>query len=105
MLNVTIKGLLAHKVRLATTAIAVLIGVAFMAGTLVLTVFMQDGPVWNFASAQDADTERYGELFRHLLERGVYVAPSQFEGMFVSTAHGPVEVERTVDAARELLGA
>ena len=70
-----------------------------------LTVFMQDGPVWNFASAQGADTARYGELFRHLLERGVYVAPSQFEAMFVSTAHGPAEVERTVDAARELLGA
>ena len=70
-----------------------------------LTAFMQDGPVWNFASAQGADTERYGELFRHLLERGVYVAPSQFEAMFVSTAHGPAEVGRTVDAARELLGA
>jgi glutamate-1-semialdehyde 2,1-aminomutase len=70
-----------------------------------LTVFMQDSPVWNFASAQDADTARYGALFRHLLERGVYVAPSQFEAMFVSTAHGPAEVERTVDAARELLGA
>ena len=70
-----------------------------------LTAFMQDGPVWNFASAQGADTERYGELFRHLLERRVYVAPSQFEAMFVSTAHGPAEVERTVDAARELLGA
>ncbi len=70
-----------------------------------LTAFMQGGPVWNFASAQGADTERYGELFRHLLERRVYVAPSQFEAMFVSTAHGPAEVERTVDAARELLGA
>jgi glutamate-1-semialdehyde 2,1-aminomutase len=70
-----------------------------------LTAFMQDGLVWNFASAQGADTERYGELFRHLLERGVYVAPSQFEAMFVSTSHGPAEVERTVDAARELLGA
>jgi glutamate-1-semialdehyde 2,1-aminomutase len=70
-----------------------------------LTAFMQGGPVWNFASAQGADTERYGELFRHLLEQRVYVAPSQFEAMFVSTAHGPAEVERTVDAARELLGA
>jgi glutamate-1-semialdehyde 2,1-aminomutase len=70
-----------------------------------LTAFMQGGPVWNFASAQGADTERYGELFRHLLERRVYVAPSQFEAMFVSTAHGPAEVERTVEAARELLGA
>jgi glutamate-1-semialdehyde 2,1-aminomutase len=69
-----------------------------------LTAFMSDGPVWNFASAHGADTRRYGELFRHLLERGVYVAPSQFEAMFVSTAHGPAEVERTVEAARELLG-
>jgi len=69
-----------------------------------LTVFMSDGPVWSFASAQSADTERYSQFFRHLLERGVYVAPSQFEAMFVSVAHGPVEIERTVDAARELLG-
>jgi glutamate-1-semialdehyde 2,1-aminomutase len=69
-----------------------------------LTAFMTDGPVWNFASAQDADTERYGDLFRRLLERGVYVAPSQFEAMFVSTAHGSAEVERTVESARELLG-
>lgn len=70
-----------------------------------LTAFMQDGPVWNFASAQGSDTERYGEFFRHLLERGVYAAPSQFEAMFVSTAHGPAEVGRTIEAARELLGA
>jgi len=69
-----------------------------------LTAFMNDSAVWNFASAQGSDTDRYGELFRHLLERGVYIAPSQFEAMFVSTAHGPAEVERTVDAARELLG-
>ena len=69
-----------------------------------LTAFMTDGPVWNFPSARGADTERYGRLFRYLLGRGVYVAPSQFEAMFVSTAHGPAEVERTVEAARELLG-
>lgn len=69
-----------------------------------LTAFLNDGPVWNFTSAQGAETERYGELFRHLLEHGVYIAPSQFEAMFVSTAHGPAEVERTIEAARELLG-
>jgi len=69
-----------------------------------LTAFMNDSAVWSFASARGLDTERYGELFRHLLERGVYIAPSQFEAMFVSTAHGPAEVGRTVDAARELLG-
>ena len=69
-----------------------------------LTAFLNEGPVWNFASAQGADTERYGELFRHLLEHGVYIAPSQFEAMFVSTAHGPAEVERTIEAARDLFG-
>jgi glutamate-1-semialdehyde 2,1-aminomutase len=69
-----------------------------------LTAFFHDGPVQNFADAQRSDTERYGALFRHLLERGVYVAPSQFEALFVSAAHGPAEVERTVEAAQELLG-
>jgi len=68
-----------------------------------LTAFCTDDPVRNFAGARAADTERYGELFRHLLERGVYIAPSQFEAMFVSTAHGPAEVEQTAEAAKELL--
>ena len=44
------------------------------------------------------DTERYAALFRHLLERGVYVAPSQFEAMFISLAHGDEEIDRTVEA-------
>ena len=44
------------------------------------------------------DTERYAALFRHLLERGVYVAPSQHEAMFVSLAHGDEEIDRTVEA-------
>jgi glutamate-1-semialdehyde 2,1-aminomutase len=46
----------------------------------------------------------FGALFRHLLERGVYVAPSQLEAMFVSLAHGEEEVDRTVDAVGEHLG-
>jgi glutamate-1-semialdehyde 2,1-aminomutase len=67
-----------------------------------LTLFMRDEPVRNFDDAQACDTERFGELFRHLLARGVYVAPSQFEAWFVSTAHGEREVERTVEAVGEL---
>src|SRR6059058_1886158 len=51
------------------------------------TLFMTDEPVRNFEDAQACDTERYGALFRHLLAQGVYVAPSQFECMFVSLAH------------------
>jgi glutamate-1-semialdehyde 2,1-aminomutase len=64
-----------------------------------LTLFMSDGrPVTRFDEAQDCDVDRYGALFRQLLDHGVYVAPSQFEAMFVSTAHGDSEVERTVAA-------
>jgi glutamate-1-semialdehyde 2,1-aminomutase len=63
-----------------------------------LTLFMTDAPVLRFDDAQACDTERYGALFRHLLANGVYVAPSQFEALFVSTAHGDAEIERTVEA-------
>jgi glutamate-1-semialdehyde 2,1-aminomutase len=67
-----------------------------------LTLFMCDERVRRFEDAQASDAERYAELFRHLLARGVYVAPSQYEAWFVSTAHGDVEVERTVRAVAEL---
>ena len=63
-----------------------------------LTLFMTDGDVRNFDDARRCDTERYGGLFRHLLERGVYIAPSQFEAMFLSLAHGDDEIDRTVEA-------
>jgi glutamate-1-semialdehyde 2,1-aminomutase len=69
-----------------------------------LTLFMRDQPVRSFEDAQACDVERYGELFRHLLERGIYVAPSQFEAMFVSLAHGEAEVDRTVAAVGEYFG-
>jgi glutamate-1-semialdehyde 2,1-aminomutase len=63
-----------------------------------LTLFMTDGPVRNFEDAQRCDTERYASLFRHLLEEGVYLPPSQFEALFPSTAHGEDEIERTIAA-------
>ena len=68
------------------------------------TVFMGSDPVKDFADASGCDTARYGEYFRHMLERGVYVPPSQFEAMFVSLAHGDEEIDRTVEAASELAG-
>jgi len=63
-----------------------------------LTLFATDSRVRNFDDAQRCDTERYAELFRHLLGQGVYVAPSQFEAMFVSLAHGEEEIDRTIAA-------
>jgi glutamate-1-semialdehyde 2,1-aminomutase len=65
------------------------------------TLFCRPGPVRNLAEAQGSDPERYGVLFRHLLERGVYLAPSQFEAMFVSLAHGDEEIARTVEAVAD----
>jgi glutamate-1-semialdehyde 2,1-aminomutase len=63
-----------------------------------LTLFQTQRPVRSFEDAQQCDTARYGALFRHLLECGIYVAPSQFEAMFVSLAHGDEEIDRTIDA-------
>jgi len=65
-----------------------------------LTLFCRDEPVRDFADAVASDTERYGALFRGLLARGVFVAPSQFECLFVSLAHGEDEIERTIEAVR-----
>jgi len=53
---------------------------------------------------RELDTARYGELFRGLLERGIYVAPSQYECMFPSLAHGDEEIDATVEAVGELVG-
>ncbi len=67
-----------------------------------LTLFMTDRGVRNFDDAQACDTERYAAYFRHLLARGIYVAPSQFEAMFVSLAHTDGDIDCTVEAAGEL---
>ena len=63
-----------------------------------LTLFQSKRPVRNFDDAQQSDTERYGALFRHLLGNGIYVAPSQFEAMFVSLAHSDDDIDRTIAA-------
>jgi glutamate-1-semialdehyde 2,1-aminomutase len=69
-----------------------------------LTFFCRDEPVRDFEEASACDTERYGALFRHLLARGVYIAPSQFEAMFVSLAHADEEIDRTLGAVAEFVG-
>jgi glutamate-1-semialdehyde 2,1-aminomutase len=66
-----------------------------------LTLFQHDGPVRDFDDAAASDTARYAALFRHLLAQGIYIAPSQFECMFVSLAHGDDEIDRTVEAVRD----
>src|SRR5262245_46144594 len=63
-----------------------------------LTLFATDGAVTNFDDARGSDADRYGALFRYLLGEGIYIAPSQYEAMFVSLAHGDEEIERTIEA-------
>jgi len=72
------------------------------AGSL-LTPFFTDGPVTDYASAKRSDTARYAGYFRGMLDRGVFLAPSQFEAMFVSAAHTDEDILRTVEAARASL--
>jgi glutamate-1-semialdehyde 2,1-aminomutase len=65
------------------------------------TLFLGGEPVRNFEDAQRGDAERYGALFRHLLERGIYVAPSQFEAMMISLAHTDEDIDQTVEAVAD----
>ncbi len=66
-----------------------------------LTGFFHPGPVESFADAARSDTGRYAAFHAHMLDRGVYLAPSQFEAMMPSLAHSAEQVEQTVAAARE----
>jgi glutamate-1-semialdehyde 2,1-aminomutase len=63
-------------------------------------LFFTEEPVMSWDGAKRADTERFAAFHRAMLERDVYLAPSQFEAGFVSTAHGDVEIDATIDAAR-----
>ena len=64
-----------------------------------LTTFFTSGPVVDWNTAKQSDTKRYGQFFHFMLEQGVYLAPSQFEAAFLSTAHSAQDIEKTVRAA------
>lgn len=66
-----------------------------------LTCFFAEGPVTDYASAKRSDANRYARFFAEMLERGVYLAPSQFEAAFVSLAHTEGDVEATIAASKE----
>lgn len=74
-------------------------------GTMFGFYFLREAGVTisNYAEAkQHADTERYGRFFHAMLDAGVYLAPSQFEAAFVSTAHGDEEIEATLKAVEQV---
>ncbi|HEY5042782.1 MAG TPA: glutamate-1-semialdehyde 2,1-aminomutase [Verrucomicrobiae bacterium] len=61
--------------------------------------YFTSGPVWNLADAMKSDRERFKKFFHAMLEEGIYLAPSQFESGFISTAHTVDDIEKTVRAA------
>jgi glutamate-1-semialdehyde 2,1-aminomutase len=73
-----------------------------VAGSL-LTLFFCDQPIQNYADAKKSDTAKFGKFFQAMLERGIFLPPSQYEALFVSTAHTEADIDRTITAARESL--
>ncbi|MFP5204449.1 MAG: aspartate aminotransferase family protein, partial [Acidobacteriota bacterium] len=67
------------------------------------TWFFTGGPVRNYDEAAQSDTALFGRFHRAMLDRGVWLPPSQFEAAFLSAAHGEEEVQATIAAAREAL--
>ena len=68
-----------------------------------MTLFFTEQDVVDFKSAVSSDTALYGKFFHEMLNRGIYLAPSQFEAMFVSTAHTQEDLEKTIKAQFESL--
>lgn len=64
-------------------------------------IFFTEEPVVNYASAKTSDTAKYAEYFRYMLDGGVNLAPSQFEAMFLSAAHGQREMEVYLELLRK----
>jgi glutamate-1-semialdehyde 2,1-aminomutase len=67
--------------------------------------FFTAGPVTDLPSAKRADVDRYRRFFHAMLDRGIYLAPSQFEAAFVSMAHRDADLDRTFAAADDALTA
>lgn len=65
-------------------------------------MFFNENPVRNYLEATRSDTERYAKFFWGMLERGIYLAPSQYEAAFMSSAHTLDCIQKTIEAAREV---
>jgi glutamate-1-semialdehyde 2,1-aminomutase len=74
-------------------------------GSMFTFFFNGGGPVTDWETARTSDTARFGRFFRAMLERGIYLAPSQFEAAFLSAAHTDQDIERTIAAAAEAFAA
>jgi glutamate-1-semialdehyde 2,1-aminomutase len=65
-------------------------------------LFFVHGPVHNYADAKRSNLDRFATYYQGMLSRGIYLAPSQFEASFISAAHEQTDVDKTIEAAREV---
>ncbi|MGI8496936.1 MAG: glutamate-1-semialdehyde 2,1-aminomutase [Gemmatimonadaceae bacterium] len=106
-------GIYAHLTRMAADLAAAARATAAAAGVALQSssvggmwgFFFSNAPIRNYDDAKRADTRRYARLFHALLERGVYLAPSQFEAAFVCLAHDLATLDATRSAFREAMTA
>ena len=66
------------------------------------TFFFTEGPVRNFSTAKRSDTTLFSRFFSGMLNRFIYIAPSQFEALFLSLAHTEDDLRRTLEACRDV---
>jgi glutamate-1-semialdehyde 2,1-aminomutase len=67
------------------------------------TIFFHEGPVYDLKSAQKSNTALFARFFHGMLKKGVWLAPSQFESLFVSFAHTDADISFTLDACASVL--
>ena len=65
--------------------------------------YFSSEPVWNVSDAMRSDRTRFAKFFHAMLNQGIYFAPSQFEAGFISMAHSPSDIDKTVSAAAQVL--
>jgi len=70
-----------------------------------ITLFFSKDPVYDYNTAKKADTKKYAQYFKSMLEDGIYLPPSQFEAFFISYAHTAEDIDKIIQANKKALGA
>ena len=68
-----------------------------------LTAFFTEQNVIGFETACSSDTERYNKFFTGLIEEGIYIAPSQYEAMFISRSHTEADIDFTLGKMKKVM--
>ncbi len=92
---------LAHGLQRAAEAAGIPVSLARVGS--MMGMFFTEGPVTCFAEAKKSDLSRFSRYYNGMLEKGIYLAPSQFEALFVSSAHNVDHIEETIRAAEGVL--